>query len=307
MKLNHRSLSNVYSKRFMTRFTTISRDTRVVKETWDSKQTADPVNPRSRRTRANAPAYNEVFKHMATVIGDPFWKDQFTDAVTGTFPPKISYCNGVMQYRGVEDATLMLQTDVHEDDMETLATQSMMVIHFYQTYVQLYSPTDVQQMNAAISPDEMTEEAMGCVWNKIKQKQQDLALHEFIRDERQRRGLTREQALQLEQIINVCKQLKYTNASTIKVSRFRIISQSFVLYDEEKQMYYINPTLVAPIRIRVQKKKLAKQKPTYFEKWLSLHAQIAQSEKDIVRHYRQPPGTEVGETEETTTFTNVTS
>lgn len=299
----------------MTRFSTISRDTKIMKETWNSKQIAEPVNPRSRRTRANAPAYNEVFKHMANAMEDPFWKDRFMEAVVGVFPPKISYCNGVLQYRGADEATIILQTDVPESDIETLASQYMTVIHFYQTHIQMYSPMDVQQMNALSTNTEMTEESMGCIWSKMKQKQQDLALYELMREERIARNLKRDQCVQMEQTVNIAKQLKYTNVNTIKVNRFRIVSQTFMYYDDEKKIYLITPTLLEPIKLRPQKKKVTKQKPTYYQKWIAFHALMNAKpedkvqDDDIIRHFRHPAGeehsTEDSTENESTTFTGV--
>ena len=298
----------------MTRFSTINSSTKIMKETWDSNQIAEPVNPRSRRTRANAPAYNEVFKFMANVSDDPFWKDRFMEALVGIFPSKISYCNGVLQYRGVDEATIMLQTEVLESDVETLATQYMTVIHFYQTHIQMYSPMDVQQMNALASSTEITNESMGCIWSKMKQKQQDLALYELMREERVSRGLRKEQFTQMEQTVNVAKQLKHTNNDTIQVERFRIVSQSFMYYDDAKKMYFITPSLLEPIKLRPQKKKVVKQKPTYFRKWLAFHEQMNAKpggevqDKDIIRHFRHPSGecgTEESTENESTTFTGV--
>lgn len=298
----------------MTRFSTITNTTKIRKETWDAKKVAEPVNPRSRRTRANAPAYNEVFKHMANVCDDTFWKDRFMEAVVGVFPSKISYCNGVLQYRGSEEATIMLQTDVPESDVETLATQYMTVIHFYQSHIQMYSPSDVQQMNALHSNTEMTEESMGCLWNKMKQKQQDLALFELMKEERIARNLRRDQYIQMEQVVNIAKQLKQTNATTIQVNRFRITCQSFMYYDDEKKMYLITPSLVEPIKLRPQKKKVSKQKPTYFQKWLAFHEQMNAKPEDtvkddnIIRHFRHPSGendNEESTENESTTFTGV--
>lgn len=284
----------------MTKFTTITSTTKIQHENWDPTQIAQPISVRSRRTRANAPINNEIFRHMATVVLDPFWKERFGEAADGIFPTKISYSNGVLQYKGFDESTMVLQTNIPSmnaggvNDISTLSmlvAQASDVILFYQTRIQMYSPADIERINEAASNQVPTEEELGNVWNKMKPRQREVALIEFVKSEKIARGLTPGQCLELEQLVNLSRQLKYANSDTITVRRYRIVDQSFVIYNPDSKRYYINPEVTKIIKFRNQKKKPGKEKLTHFQKWEEFHRSIQETSEAIVRNYTFPVGT----------------
>lgn len=283
----------------MTKFKTIRSGTGVLEEWENNKPKAPPSrNNRSKRTRANAPIYNEIFIKMSETLIDPFWKERFQEASEGIFPPNISYCAGVLQYKFEGESLLTLNTEV--TDLESIKAEANRVIQFLQAKLQMYSPLDFK--NFFESDLDNNDEEVGNVWSKIKPRQRTISLVEFMKSEKLKRNLNREQYLELEQLINVCRVLKYINSDTVDVEKHRILRQYFLLFDETTSRYIINPDVSKNTKFKPQKKKVKKIAQSYGQKWIefqrnTLTQDASHGPLPHLRNYKFPPAANQGESE----------
>lgn len=223
---------------------------------------------RNKRTRANAPVYNDFFAKMAQVVDDPFWKYHFIEASTGTFPPNVSYYDGMLKYKFDGESLLTIDTEV--TDPQLIKIEALKVISFLRSKLELYSPQDFENFFKFDSTED--DEEIGNIWSKIKNRQRTIALVDFVKSEKVKRNLTHSQYIELEQLVNICRVLKYINSETVEVRKHRIISQSFILFNEETKRYYINPNVSKNVKFKPQKKKVKKVAQTYGQKWKEFQA-----------------------------------
>lgn len=271
----------------MTRFKTIPSSGEILGDRDVNASRARQI--RNKRTRANAPIYNDFFSKMAETIEDPFWRERLQKGSEGVFPPNISYMNGILQHKGDVESLLTINTEV--SSKEEIMFEALRVIEFLQSKLEMYSSLDFK--NFFENDLNNIEENVGNLWSKIKPRQRTISLVDFMKNEKSKRNLSREQYLELEQLINICRVLKYINSDTVHVEKNKIVNQIFLGFDETTQKYFINPSISKNTKFKPQKKKVKKVAQSYADKWIEF--QKSTLEKDAshgplphLRNYKFP-------------------
>jgi hypothetical protein len=257
----------------------------------------DPKNSsmddgKSKRTRANPPVDNKIFERLAEVTEDPFWVDRLMDAKRGAFPSKISYANGVLQYKTVNDTyAIMFSLDKLDDEeyMEEYVAECVsLFISFYQKSIQMYSPGDVAKRERddlnRVHDDEIT------LWTKLNKRSAQLIIYDFAQNERKNRNLSQSEYETLKCVLNLANILKYINNDSVVLYDQCIVEQNFLIFDEIMRRYTLNDDVYIPMKSKpVARKKKSKNEKTYGQRWMERLGRI-ESQKPSCRFYKYPSG-----------------
>jgi hypothetical protein len=226
---------------------------------WENSATVQPTKAK-RRTRASAPVNYPIFREASQYTEDPEWVNILIKAERGQFPTGFSYAKDTLWYRsrnGGEDIKLITTIDPGEFFNEV---RDFMNSHGFVTKLDRITP--VKEENK-IDPDD---------WITLPQRYRQALLDKFIRTERSEKKLNTKEVIQLLASLRKGFSIGAINRNNdIKIEKFRIVEINGLLYDDDKRIYYIDPTF-EPIIKSVPRKKApgknsTKGSKTYHDYW----------------------------------------
>ncbi len=232
----------------------------------------EPFVPSNSKTRKGKNVVQEVihtiFAECAEVTDDFFWKDKFTNASKGSFPPKFYYRNNTLFYRRGSKPPQLLMPDNPID-------ASLACIDFFKLYGLMLSPTDEKRsadLQNNINHNILSQNEL-IVWESANKRVQDSLISHYVVDVQREKRLTNLEKEQLRETILVailCKKLSTkddkggrSKAGMIKkgkgraakskettddlskegiicLANNRISAVNGVIWDENKRKFYID-------------------------------------------------------------------
>jgi len=244
----------------------------------DTKSVSEQIKPK--RTRANPPINNELFTYVADYIEDEYWKEKLLEAKRGIFPGKISYINGVLQYKTVNE-TYSIMFDTESRDQNTLINIGNEFISFYQKTVHMFSPSDIAKREAIIFDKSNEEEDY--TWTKLKRAQVNITLYNFALQEKRKWSLSSGELLKLRQLLRRALILRYINNSSVVLDKQSIAEQTFIAFDPVTRVYTLNDEVRKMDKTKSCCKK-RKIDDTYSLKWIDYCGKMSTNNVRVYRH-----------------------
>jgi hypothetical protein len=260
---------------------------------------------KSKRTRANPPVDNRIFLTLANVVEDSFWVDRLLDAKRGIFPSKISYANGVLQYKTLNDTYAIMFSLDKLDEKEYVIECAHSFITFHQKSIQMYSPDDISKRER----DDLnrTHDDEIRLWTKLNKRSAQLVIYDFAQSERKNRNLSQSEYEALKCVLNLANILKYINNNTVVLEDQCIVNQNFIIFDGVMRRYTLNDDVYTPMKSKpVARKKKSKNEKTYGQRWMERLERI-KSQRPTHRFYNYPAGENLNEDDSITETSEVHS
>lgn len=205
-------------------------------DTWMTQQTA-PAVTRSKKTRAVKEIVNKIFSDCALVTNDPFWKDKFTTAAIGKLPRGFSFHDGFLFHK---KGAKTQQIEVSNNPYEAAPACA----EFFRIHGGIFSPSDEQislELQYARSQAVLTQEKL--TWANSNKKIQEALISHYVETMKKTMQLNNLEMEQLRQTIKLGIANKFFGKDNIDVQGNRIFLINGLLWNNDKRIFYIDPSL----------------------------------------------------------------
>ena len=216
-------------------------------DTWMNDPIVTP-SPKGKKGRPAKEIINPIFHQFAEQTDDPFWKNKLASAAIGKFPPKFSYHDGILNFkRGARTVSIEL-TNLEENGLHEC-------LEFFRGNGGIFSPMDEKvcvqsRQNKAI----LNEERPPLEWSKINKKIKECLVSYYVTNLTKNMELSPNESSQLLKVIRCGISYKLFGKHNIKLTDTKIYKIDGLLWDNEKRLFYIDPTLT-PISSRGSSKQ----------------------------------------------------
>lgn len=227
---------------------------------WLNAPSAAPIKPK--RTRTTKTVDHKIFQACSEIVTDPFWREKFRLASIGKFPPKFSFHENVLSYKkGNRSQSVTLSIDP--------AVAAATAIDFFHSKGGIFSHQD-EQNAIKFQSQQSTEIDEPLTWSGANKKVQETLIVYYVKNIRAVMNLSDSEADQLLRLIRWGISGKFFGNQNIVILGTRIQSITGLLWNPEKRVFYIDPTL-KPISTRSCSKSstavVNKDLPRFSYKW----------------------------------------
>lgn len=220
---------------------------------WENSKTFTKVDKKStRRTRASAPVFYEIFEEAIPCTEDPSWIQMLSKAQMNQFPQGFSYENGI----------LIFQTKNGQRD--SINIESLKGLELFTTVKDFFNRNGFITKLDRVSVEDDSQIDGDC-WGKLPIPYRRAVLDKYIRSEKERNRLSSYETIMLISVIRTGFLIGILTKDSIIVKNFTI--QKIIGLINEGKTYRIDDTIVPVVKSSTKTKNVTKSKKSYNDCW----------------------------------------
>lgn len=190
-----------------------------------------------KKTKAAKECVNKIFADAATVIKDEFWIEKLNLASLGKFPRGFSYKDNILYHKkGARTQTVDISNNPYE------AASAFM--EFLRNNGGIFSQQDEENSILLQYTRSQSEiEHINLTWGDCNKKLKSCLISNYVIDMKKIMNLSDEEGEQLKSTIKTGVSCKLVIKTDIFVDNNRIQSINGLLWNEEKRIFYIDPSI----------------------------------------------------------------
>lgn len=191
---------------------------------------------------------HKIFYDCSLIIEDPFWVERFSKAALNKFPQKFSYQDKKLHYR---KGTKTISVDVPDN----IYHASQIFMEFLRINGGIFSDIDGKNSMDLLLSTNKSKEDQNLTWGKLNKIMKSCLLNKFVLDYKDKYNLTTYQVSQLRQTIDLGISNKFFHKENITLENNNITMIKGLLYDQNRNYFYIDPILKPKLSRNYDRKK----------------------------------------------------